>query len=106
MLRIRYKRIGRRNQPSFRVVVTDKKRPPRGGDNEEIGFYNPLTKERRVDADRARYWLERGAQPSARVRNLLIAEGVITGNKRPVHGEAPESHEGGDSAGEGEEPTK
>ncbi len=77
MLRIRYQRVGRRNQPSYRIIVTDKENPPQGGNSIAVlGFYNPITKERRVDGERAQYWLERGAQPSQSVKKLLSKEGI------------------------------
>ncbi len=86
MLRIRFKRVGKKNQPSFRLIVTERKNPPKGGRPvEEIGFYNPLTKEGWVNAQRAKFWLERGAQPSDSAYNFLISKKVLTGKKRPVH---------------------
>ena len=86
MLRIRYRRIGRKNQPSYRVVVTDRANPPQGGNSvEEIGFYNPLTKEKNVNAERALFWLQRGAQPSASVHNLLVSTGVLKTAKVATH---------------------
>lgn len=86
MLVIRFIRIGKKNQPFFRIVVTDKRNPPRGGRFLEIlGFFNPLTKERKLKPDRIKYWLNVGAQPSDRVHNLLVVEKVIEGKKIDVH---------------------
>ena len=86
MLRIRFLRTGKRNQPFFRIVVTDKKNPPRGGRFLEVlGFFNPLTKEKRLKKEKIKHWLKLGAQPSARVYNLLISEGILKGKKLPVH---------------------
>ena len=52
MLVIRFFRVGKKNQPSFKIVVTDKKHPPKGGRFlEEVGFYNPLTKEKVLRKD-------------------------------------------------------
>ena len=88
MLVIRFFRIGKKNQPCFKIVVTDKRKPPRGGIFlEEVGFYNPLTKERILNKERIKYWLSIGACPSATVYNLLIKEGVIKGKKKAVHKE-------------------
>jgi len=82
MLAIRFLRIGKKNQPFFRIVVTEKKNPPRGGRFLEVlGFYNPMTKEKKVKEDRVKYWLSVGAQPSDRVYNLLVSEGVVKGKK-------------------------
>jgi len=86
MLVIRLLRTGKRNQPFFKIVVTDKKNPPSTGKFvEEVGFYNPLTKERKVNKERVEYWLSQGVQPSPTVYNLLIKEGVIKGKKVPLH---------------------
>jgi len=86
MLVIRFLRVGKKNQPFFRIVVTDKKKPPRGGRFLEIlGFFNPLTKEKNLKKERVKYWLSVGAQPSPRVHNLLIEEKIISGKKIAVH---------------------
>ena len=86
MLIIRFIRIGKNNQPFFRIVVTDKKNPPRGGRFLEVlGFFNPLTKEKGLRKERIKYWLSVGAQTSDRVHNLLVAEKIIEGKKIAVH---------------------
>jgi small subunit ribosomal protein S16 len=86
MLVIRFFRVGKKNQPSFKIVVTDKRRAPRGGRfTEEVGFWNPLTKQRTLKEDRVKYWLSVGAQPSDTVHNLLIEAKVLEGKKVPVH---------------------
>ena len=86
MLSIRLFRAGKKNQPVFKIVVTDKKNPPRGGRFvEKVGFYNPLTKEKALKAERIQYWLSKGAQPSDTCHNLLVKEGIIKGKKIPVH---------------------
>ena len=51
---------------------------------EALGFLNPHTKEKNLKADRIKYWLEKGAQCSDTVHNLLVKEGVVAGPKRPV----------------------
>jgi small subunit ribosomal protein S16 len=86
MLVIRLFRVGKKNQPSFKVVVTDKRRPSRGGRFvEEVGFYNPLTKQTNLKAERIKYWISVGAKPLATVFNMLVKEGIIEGRKIPVH---------------------
>jgi len=86
MLVIRFLRKGKKNQPFFRIVVTDKKNPPRGGRFLEIvGFFNPLTKEKKINKERVKYWLSVGAKPSTSLHNLLIKEGIIKGKKIAPH---------------------
>jgi small subunit ribosomal protein S16 len=86
MLVIRFFRIGKKNQPSFKIVVTDKRRPPRGGRFvEEVGFFDPQTKEKVLKTDRIKYWLSVGAKPSETVQNLLISEKIIKGKKIKKH---------------------
>ncbi len=87
MLSIRFLRTGKKNQPFYRMVVTDKKNPPRGGRFLEIvGFLNPFTKEKQIKADRIKHWLSVGAKPSDTVNNLLVKEKVIEGQTIAVHG--------------------
>jgi small subunit ribosomal protein S16 len=86
MLVIRFLRTGKKNQPTFKIVVTDKEKPPRAGRFvEQVGFYNPKTKEKVLHQERIKYWISVGAQPSDTVYNLLVAEKIIEGKKRDVH---------------------
>lgn len=88
MLSIRLLRTGKKNQPFYRMVVTDKKNPPRGGRFLEIvGFLNPFTKEKDIKADRIKHWISVGAKPSETVHNMLIKEKVIEGTKIALHKE-------------------
>ena len=66
-------RVGKRKQPSYRVVVADSRSPRDGRIIEAIGHYAPREEPSRVviDTDRAQYWIDRGAQPSDQVRKLL-----------------------------------
>ncbi|MDD5098311.1 MAG: 30S ribosomal protein S16 [Candidatus Pacebacteria bacterium] len=85
MLVIRLFRTGKKKQPSYKVVVTDKKNPPQGGKFvEQLGFYNPLTKEKSFNNERIKHWLEVGAQPSDTIHNILINESIIKGEKKKV----------------------
>jgi len=86
MLVIRFFRVGKKNQPSFKIVVTDKRRPPRGGRFvEEVGFWNPLTKQKLLKKERIKYWLSVGAKASDTVHNLLVKENILEDKKIPVH---------------------
>jgi small subunit ribosomal protein S16 len=83
MLAIRLFRVGKKKQPSYKIVVTDKQNPPQGGQFiEQVGFYNPLTNEKTLKEDRIKYWLSVGAQASDTVHNMLITEKIIEGEKR------------------------
>lgn len=94
MLAIRLFRVGKKNQPSFKIVVTDKRKPPRAGRFiEEVGFWNPLTKEKVLKKERILYWLSVGAKPSPTVYNLLVSEKIIEGKKIPVHKKGKEEKE-------------
>src|SRR5262249_5844001 len=73
MVRIRLRRVGLKNQPSYRIVVADKESPRDGRYIEIIGFYNPRTEPSTMELkeDRALYWLSVGAQPSETVERIL-----------------------------------
>lgn len=86
MLVIRLFRVGRRNQPSFKIVVADKRKSStRGRFVEEVGVYNPVTKQRNIKGDRIKYWMSVGAKPSATVYNMLITDKIVEGKKIPKH---------------------
>lgn len=72
-VRIRLKRIGAKNSPVFRIVVADGRSPRDGKFIEEIGTYHPLNKADNVklDVERARYWISKGALPSETVASFL-----------------------------------
>ncbi len=98
MLKIRLQRYGRTNDPSFRVVVLEGTEGPKSGNHvDQIGFYNAVTKQKSLDAEKAKYWIGKGAQPSDTVYNMLVTAGAIEGKKRnvlpkksvPVKEEAP-----------------
>ena len=82
MLVIRMQRMGRKRQPSFRLIIQDKTRSPQSKHVEIVGFYNPRTKEKGFKEDRITYWLSKGALPTDTVNNLLINSGLIQGEKR------------------------
>ncbi len=78
---IRLSRGGSKKRPYYRIVVADSRSPRDGKFIERIGSYNPLlvkTDEKRVvlDTERAKYWVEQGAQPTDRVARFLDAAGV------------------------------
>ncbi len=82
MLAIRLQRRGRKNDPSFRVIVTDSKRPPQSGKYlEMVGSYDPRVDRVDLKAERVKHWLQHGAQASDTVHNLLVSGQVIEGKK-------------------------
>lgn len=82
MLTIRLTRKGKKNQPFFRLIVTDKRNSPKGGRPVEVlGYVDPLTKRKSLEKERILYWLSKGAKPSDTVNNLLVQEKIIEGQK-------------------------
>ena len=76
-VKIRFKRMGAKKNPFYRIVVADSRSPRDGRLIEEIGYYNPMTKELKVDNDKAADWVKKGAQPTDTVRALLKKTGAI-----------------------------
>lgn len=79
MVKIRLRRVGRKNLPVYRLVVADSKSPRDGKFIEIIGQYAPRQKEGglTIDAQRAGYWLDVGAQPTDTARSLLRRAGIL-----------------------------
>jgi small subunit ribosomal protein S16 len=79
MLRIRLRRVGKKKQPSYRIVVADVRAPRNGRFVEQIGHYNPLTDPPTVvlEREKAIHWLSQGAQPSDPVERILRFQGVL-----------------------------
>ena len=77
-VRLRLTRVGGKKDPIWRVVVADQRSPRDGRVIETIGQYNPQTEPSmiRIDEERARHWLDRGAQPSQQVGKLLRIAGI------------------------------
>lgn len=82
---IRLQRTGRKNEPHFRLVLTEKTTSPRGKHIELLGFLDVKTKARALKKERITHWLSQGAQLSDTARNLLISEKVVEGKKTPKH---------------------
>lgn len=77
-------RFGKKHQPTYRVVVSEARSKAKGEAIEHIGFYNPRSKpsEFTVNADRVKYWLGVGAQPTQTVAYLLTKEKLFTQPKQ------------------------
>ena len=83
MIKLRLKRFGKKREASFRLVVTNSTSRRDGRPLEELGFYNPRTKETRLDTEAIRVRLSQGAQPTDTVRSLLEKGGLIEKTIRP-----------------------
>ncbi len=87
MLSIRLSRIGKKKMPTYRLIVTEKTRDPWGKYLEILGTLDPLAKPKKIefDAERIKYWMSQGAQPTPTVRNLLVDMKVLEGDKAKAH---------------------
>ncbi|HMO78647.1 MAG TPA: 30S ribosomal protein S16 [Candidatus Paceibacterota bacterium] len=99
MLTIRLQRVGKKNEPTFRVVLTDSKNSSKSGKFLEVlGSYDARDKnETKLNADRIKHWISVGAKLSDTVHNLLINKKIISGKKinvlpkkSPIKKESPE----------------
>lgn len=83
MLIIRLARFGRKKQPSYRLIINEKTKDTHGDYLEQLGIYNPRTQPKTIEfnAERIQYWISKGAQTSETVHNLLVAQGIIKGDK-------------------------
>ena len=79
MVKIRLRRMGAKKNPYYRIVVADSRSPRDGRCIEEIGSYDPLAEgvQIKVNAERAKYWIDNGAQPTDTARALLKKGGVL-----------------------------
>ena len=87
MLSIRLSRVGKTKEPSFRLIVVEKRRDPWGTYLENLGSVNRRGKVKsyKLNADRIKYWISKGAQPSNPVWNMLIDQKIVVGSKRKAH---------------------
>lgn len=82
MLKIRLQRVGRKNDASFRVVVTESTRGPKAGNALEVlGFYDPKRNIAEIKKERVEHWMSVGAQASDTMHNLLVTKKIIDGKK-------------------------
>ena len=78
MVKLRLRRMGAKKRPSYRIVAADSRSPRDGAFIESVGFYDPITDPAtiNVNLDRARHWIDNGAQPTDTVRSILQRAGV------------------------------
>ncbi len=85
MLRIKLQRVGRKHDPSFRVVITDRRTGPKSNKHVAIvGNYDAIRKTTNLKSEEIVKWISNGAIPTDTVHNILVKEGVIKGKKRNV----------------------
>ena len=85
MLTIRLQRIGKKGQPSYRLVVAERRSKVGAPPTEDLGAYNPFTKKASFKAERVNHWIGVDASPTVTVQNLLVKNGVVTTPKRRVY---------------------
>ena len=83
MIKLRLKRFGKKKEASFRIVACNSTSRRDGRPLQELGFYNPRTKETRLDTEALRTRLTQGAQPTNVVRTLLEKGGLLEKIERP-----------------------
>ena len=87
MVKIRLRRMGMKRTPHFRVVVINSREKREGRPIQELGFYNPKTKEMKLDKAAALDWIKKGAQPSETVQYLINncnEDGTLNYQKKEV----------------------
>lgn len=77
MLKLRLKRVGRKRQPSYRLVVMTNDTRRDGRPIDQVGYYNPITKESKFDNEKIVNWLKQGVKPTETVENLLKKAKII-----------------------------
>jgi small subunit ribosomal protein S16 len=77
MLKLRLKRIGRKSSPSYRLVIMENTSRRDGRPVEEVGYYNPLSKNYKFDEEKIKKWLSYGVKPSETVLNLLKKADIV-----------------------------
>ena len=93
MVKIRLRRMGAKKQPTYRFVVADSRAPRDGRFIEILGHYNPRTEPKtlEVNADKAKEWLAKGAQPTPTVHRLFAEKGIIERGPIPEHKRQPKN---------------
>lgn len=85
MLKMRLQRTGRKNNPSYRVVVTDSRNGPKAGNHVDyLGSYEPKVGTFTIDGEKAKHWISKGVQVSDTVHNFLVTKKIIEGKKKNV----------------------
>jgi small subunit ribosomal protein S16 len=78
MLKLRLKKMGRKRQPSYRLVIMETRNRRDGRAIDEVGYYNPITKELSFESEKIIKWLENGVKPTDTVKALLKKAKILT----------------------------
>lgn len=79
---MRLQRVGRKNDPAYRIVVTDKRTGVKSDKHvDRLGSYNPKLNHIQLDTEKAKDWLSKGVQPSGTMHNILVSQKVIDAKK-------------------------
>ena len=84
MLTIRLSRVGKKKQPTYRLLISEKTKDPWGTFLENLGTFHPLANPPKIEfnIERIQYWISKGAQASDTVWNLFVDQKIVTGEKR------------------------
>ena len=79
MVKLRLTRMGSTKAPFYRIVAMDSRKARDGKYIDQIGYYNPVSEPKQIviDADKAKEWLAKGAQPTDMVMGLLVSQGIV-----------------------------
>jgi len=77
MLKLRLKKIGKKNQPSYRLVIMENRTRRDGRAIDQVGYYNPISKQLKIEAEKVIKWLNVGVQPTQTALNLLKKAKII-----------------------------
>ncbi|MAF79513.1 30S ribosomal protein S16 [bacterium] len=100
MLRIKFRKTGKKHQKYLRLVVMEKRSKLGGKFVDDLGWTNPHEKTQEVDKEKVLHWIERGAKPTDTVHNFLVKQGVVKGPKIAVHNIKKKKEKAGDEKGE------
>ena len=76
-VKMRLRRMGAKKAPTYRVIIADSRSPRDGRFIEEIGYFNPMNDEIKIDAEKAKAWIANGAQPTDTVKALLKKSNIV-----------------------------
>lgn len=85
MLMMRLQRVGRKNDPSYRILVVDKRTGPKSNKHvDHLGSYNPKLGQVIINKEKAKEWLSKGVQASDTIHNILVSQKIIDAKKKNV----------------------